>query len=185
MDHENHHLPVLLRRVDCVWCKEILGIVGCDLNTEDQVLIGVDTGVNTGFAVAIDRGQGGELIQVICLTITQAMERVKELTTLYKKPNVQIYIEDARLRTWFTGGREKAQGVGSVKRDAQIWEDFCKENQISYKLIHPKNNCTKYKADTFQKLTGWTGRTNEHARDAAMLVFRRFAKKAVARNYGA
>ena len=141
-----------------------------------KIMIGIDTGVNTGFAVAVDEGKGGDLIQVISLTITQAMTRVKELCELYGQAEVCLYIEDARKRTWFTGGREKAQGVGSVKRDAQIWEDWCKENKINYKMIHPKDNCTKYKADTFQKVTGWVGRTNEHARDAAMLVFKRFAK---------
>lgn len=141
-----------------------------------KILIGVDTGVNTGFAVAVDKGQGGELMQVGSLSITQAMEQVKVLLKEHGQDSVYIFIEDPRLRTWFTGGREKAQGVGSVKRDAQIWEDFCKENEINYKLIHPKNNVTKSKADMFKKMTGWTGRTNEHARDAAMLVFRRYAK---------
>lgn len=139
-------------------------------------MVGIDTGVHTGFAVALDEGQGGRLIEVNSLTITQSMSRVKELCDLYGQAEVCLYIEDARQRKWFTGGREKAQGVGSVKRDAQIWEDWCKENKINYKLIHPKDNCTKYKADTFKKLTGWLGRTNEHARDAAMLVFKRFAK---------
>lgn len=139
-------------------------------------MVGIDTGVHTGFAVALDEGQGGRLIEVNSLTITQSMSRVKELCDLYGHAEVCLFIEDARLRTWFTGGREKAQGVGSVKRDAQIWEDWCKENKMNYKLIHPKDNCTKYKADTFKKLTGWLGRTNEHARDAAMLVFKRFAK---------
>ncbi|WP_151982371.1 hypothetical protein [Acinetobacter guerrae] len=141
-----------------------------------KILVGVDTGVNTGFAVAVDEGQGGYLIQVISLTITQAMERVKELCELYVKSNVHLFIEDPRKRTWFTGGREKAQGVGSVKRDAQIWEDWCKENKINYTLVHPRDNCTKYKSETFKKVTGWAGRTNEHARDAAMLVHRRYIR---------
>ena len=144
-----------------------------------KILIGIDTGVHTGFAVAIDRGNGGELKQVTCLTITQAMHQVNELIIQHGKGSLQLIIEDARQRTWFTGGREKAQGVGSVKRDAQIWEDWCNENQINFKMIHPKNNSTKYKADTFKKITGWTGRTNEHARDAAMLVFRRFYKPSI------
>lgn len=144
-----------------------------------KILIGIDTGVNTGFAVAADRGNGWELEQVESLSITQAMGRVKELIEQWGISNVCLYIEDARQRTWFTGGREKAQGVGSVKRDAQIWEDWCNENQINFKMIHPKNNSTKYKADTFKKITGWTGRTNEHARDAAMLVFRRFYKPSI------
>jgi hypothetical protein len=144
-----------------------------------KYLIGIDTGVNTGYAVAEDKGNGGELFEVRSLTITQAMSRTLEFVVHYGKENVCLFIEDARQRTWFTGGREKAQGVGSVKRDAQVWEDWCNENQINFKMIHPKNNSTKYKADTFKKITGWTGRTNEHARDAAMLVFRRFYKPSI------
>ena len=141
-----------------------------------KILIGIDTGVNTGFAVAADRGNGGELEQVESLSITQAMGKVKELIEKWGNENVCLYIEDARQRTWFTGGREKAQGVGSVKRDAQIWEDWCTEQGINFKMIHPAANATKTKADVFKKRTGWVERTNEHARDAAMLVFKRFAK---------
>lgn len=142
----------------------------------NKILIGIDTGVNTGFAVAIDSGNGGDLQKVECLSITQAMANINELVTEHGKENIKLYIEDARLRTWFTGGREKAQGVGSVKRDAQIWEEWCKEQDLNYIMIHPKANATKTKADVFKKRTGWSGRTNEHARDAAMLVFRRIAK---------
>ena len=141
-----------------------------------KILIGIDTGVNTGFAVAADRGNGGELEQVESLSITQAMEKVKELIEQWGISNVCLYIEDARQRTWFTGGREKAQGVGSVKRDAQIWEDWCTEQGIKFVLVHPAANATKKKATDFKRMTGWIGRTNEHARDAAMLVFKRFAK---------
>ena len=141
-----------------------------------KILIGIDTGVNTGFAVAIDSGNGGDLQKVECLSITQAMANINDLVTEHGKENIKLYIEDARLRTWFTGGREKAQGVGSVKRDAQIWESWCKEQDLNYIMIHPKANATKTKADVFKKRTGWSGRTNEHARDAAMLVFRRIAK---------
>ena len=141
-----------------------------------KILIGIDTGVNTGFAVAADRGNGGELEQVESLSITQAMEKVKEIIEKWGISNVCLYIEDARKRTWFTGGREKSQGVGSVKRDAQIWEDWCTEQDIKFVLVHPAANATKKKATDFKRMTGWIGRTNEHARDAAMLVFKRFAK---------
>lgn len=141
-----------------------------------KILIGIDTGVNTGFAVAADRGNGGELEQVESLSITQAMGKVKELIEQWGISNVCLYIEDARKRTWFTGGREKSQGVGSVKRDAQIWEDWCTEQDIKFVLVHPAANATKKKATDFKRMTGWIGRTNEHARDAAMLVFKRFAK---------
>ena len=141
-----------------------------------KILIGIDTGVKTGYAVAMDHGNGGELHQVECLSITKAMQAVQEIKAIHGKENLKLYIEDARKRTWFTGGKEKAQGVGSVKRDAQIWEDWCIEQEFNYIMVHPKANATKTKADLFKKITGWTGRTNEHARDAAMLVFKRFWK---------
>lgn len=141
-----------------------------------KIMIGIDTGVNTGFAVAADRGNGGELEQVESLSITQAMLKVQHQVQTWGIQNVCLYIEDARQRTWFTGGREKAQGVGSVKRDAQIWEDWCKEQGFKFLMIHPAANATKKKATDFKRMTGWVGRTNEHARDAAMLVFKRFAK---------
>jgi hypothetical protein len=149
-----------------------------------KVLIGVDTGVHTGFAVAIDQGKGGELQDVGSHTITQAMSRVLELVEAHGKANIMLYIEDARLRTWFgnadarqaRSGAGVREGIGSVKRDAQIWEDWCKEQGLNYKMIHPAANKTKTDAKYFLKLTGWAKRTNEHARDAAMLVFGRFAK---------
>lgn len=141
-----------------------------------KVLIGIDTGVKTGYAVAHDLGNGGQLEEVQTLSITQAMDRVKQLAEQYGKENMKLYIEDARKRTFVTGGREKLQGVGSVKRDALIWEDWCKEQEFHYLMVEPKANTTKLKADQFKKRTGWTKRTSEHARDAAMLVFGRFFK---------
>ena len=141
-----------------------------------KILIGIDTGVHTGFAVAFDHGEGGELQKVQSLSITQAMQSVLEYEDEHDLKDIMLYIEDARKRTWFTGGREKAQGVGSVKRAAQIWEDWCKEQGINFKLIHPAANATKKKVEDFTRMTGWTGRTNEHGRDAAMLVFKRYWK---------
>lgn len=141
-----------------------------------KILIGIDTGVHTGFAVAFDHGEGGELQIVQSLSITQAMQSVLEYEDEHDLKDIMLYIEDARKRTWFTGGREKAQGVGSVKRDAQIWEDWCKEQGINFKLIHPAANATKKKVEDFTRMTGWAGRTNEHGRDAAMLVFKRYWK---------
>ena len=141
-----------------------------------KILIGIDTGFHTGFAVAFDHGEGGELQKVQSLSITQAMQCVLEYEDEHDLKDIMLYIEDARKRTWFTGGREKAQGVGSVKRDAQIWEDWCKEQGINFKLIHPAANATKKKVEDFTRMTGWTGRTNEHGRDAAMLVFKRYWK---------
>lgn len=138
-----------------------------------KILIGIDTGVKTGFAKSVD----GTLTEIKTLSIVAAMERVlavvKEATT--NNDELTLYIEDARLRTWIepTAGREKLQGVGAVKRDAKIWEEFCEHYGLSYHLIAPKNNNTKLKEPDFKRITSWTGRTSGHARDATMLIFKR------------
>lgn len=67
--------------------------------------------------------------------------------------------------------KKKAQGAGSIKRDAKIWEEFCEHYQVDYELIAPKDNITKLSREVFKEITGWTGRTSEHSRDATMLIF--------------
>ena len=42
---------------------------------------------------------------------------------------------------------------------------------IDFEAVPPKNNKTKMTAEAFERMTGWKGRTNEHGRDAAMLVY--------------
>jgi hypothetical protein len=132
-----------------------------------EVLIGIDTGKNTGFATYSTVSRG--LIAVETLPIHQAMERVVAISRTFK---VKVRFEDARLRKMFgTSGREKLQGAGSIKRDAVIWEDFLTDKCIPFEPVAPKDNKTKTDPDTFTKMTGWTGRTSNHARDAAMLVY--------------
>ncbi|KAA6313278.1 hypothetical protein EZS27_035926, partial [termite gut metagenome] len=111
------------------------------------------------------------------MPIHLAMEFVKENTLKYRDA-LLVRIEDARQRTWFQSSmksreeeRKMLQGVGSVKRDCAIWEAFLTDIHANFELVHPKNSKTKLKAEAFKKLTKWEKRTNEHARDAAMLVF--------------
>jgi len=134
-----------------------------------MLCIGLDTGTHTGFAVW-DKGKR-ELTELSTLKIHRAMERVRELSV---SDEIVVYFEDARLRTWFgNAGREALQGAGSVKRDCSIWEDYLTDLGVEWHAVAPKNNATKLNATFFEKITGWKGRTSEHARDAAMLVFNR------------
>ena len=134
-----------------------------------KVKIGIDTGISTGVAVSIN----GVLERVECMTITQAMN----LVCKYPKEKTTLYIEDARLWIGFHGKTKKSdkrlQGAGSVKRDARVWEDWCAENGYSAYFIKPMGKGLKKSADEFKRITGWQGRTNEHARDAALIVFGR------------
>ena len=146
--------------------------------SESRLAIGIDPGVKTGIATALD----GKLQSVTSATITTAMQMVLAV----KDQNPMVYIEDARKRTWFGGadarqarsGAGVREGVGSVKRDCSIWEDWCVENGIAYLMVHPAANKTKLDANDFNRITGWRAKTNEHARDAGMLVHQRVVKGA-------
>lgn len=133
----------------------------------DMIQIGIDPGVTTGIAML----HKGELTYVASMQACEAERMV--LLTMENGP-VFVWFEDARMRQWFgSKGREVLQGAGSVKRDCQRWAEWLLMNQIPHDKVAPKNNRTKLTADKFKKLTGWQGRTNEHSRDAAMLVFGR------------
>lgn len=134
--------------------------------------IGIDPGKKTGFAVWDHDAR--YLAEVTTVSITQAMEKVRMMADILGRENIRLYIEDARQRTWFgNSGPEKWKGAGSICRDCTIWDDFCRELGVEYVMVAPRHNTTKLKAKPFKVLTGWQGRTDEHARDAAMLVFGR------------
>lgn len=132
-------------------------------------IIGIDTGVQTGFSVW--DVQKKELKQILTVKIHEAMKYVEIFNKDFK---IYVRVEDARLRDWFGkhSGPEKLQGAGSVKRDAKIWEDFLTDMGVDFEMVHPKFNKTKLPEETFKRYTGWEFRTSQHGRDAAMLVFK-------------
>ena len=137
-----------------------------------MIYIGIDTGVHTGYAVYDSNGK--VLRSVGCNKIHKVMQIVLDYAN--KGIGMKVRVEDARKRTWYgfhTAKQDRArlQGAGSVKRDAQIWEDFLKDFGVDFEMVAPKNNATKLTAESFRQLTGWVGKTNEHGRDAAMLVY--------------
>ena len=132
--------------------------------------ISIDTGVNTGIAV----WQDGKLQSVESMTITKAMRKI---LALYSHKYTKLYIEDARQWIGFNGKtkatQSRLQGAGSVKRDAKIWEDWCKEHDYEVVFVKPMGKGLKKSAEEFKRITKWEGRTNEHSRDAAMIVYQR------------
>lgn len=134
--------------------------------------IGIDPGKKTGFAVWDHDAK--YLAEVSTMSITQAMEKVRMMAAILGRENIRMYIEDARKRKWYgRTGRERLKGAGSICRDSTIWDDFCRELGVEYRMIAPRCNTTKLKAAQFKAITKWQGRTDEHARDAACLVFGR------------
>lgn len=142
-----------------------------------RLFVGIDPGVTTGFAVWDAAGQ--QFVSVSSDGIVQAMLRLERMHRAGSLHSVTF--EDARLRTWFgSKGREALQGAGSIKRDCQIWADWLGHIGCAYQSVSPKAKGPKVSAERFRGLTGWQGRTNEHSRDAAMLVIGRRAPQAIA-----
>jgi hypothetical protein len=135
-----------------------------------HLMVGLDPGVSTGFSIWCRREH--ILKDVVTLGITQAMTRIRLMRDVGSLHSVVF--EDARLRTWFgVKGKEALQGAGSIKRDCGIWQEFLEGlDGVPFKPVSPKAKGAKLDAATFAKYTGWQGRTSEHARDAAMLVWR-------------
>lgn len=130
--------------------------------------IGIDVGVNTGFAISKDK----KLIAVTSYSILDAMDACLDL----QDQSPTLYIEDPKKGAWIAKTTKKQigrlQGAGSVKRDFQIWVDFAKKH--GFKVVLPSHrNTAKLNAEKFHKLTGWVGQTNQHGRDAAYLVWGR------------
>lgn len=136
-----------------------------------MLIIGIDPGTKTGFAVL--NKQTGSLIVCKTIGITRAMSEVSNHSGRHV---IRVFVEDARKRKWFgKDASAKAQGAGSVKRDCAIWEEFLTDQGIPFEMVDPKTQrgLTKMDAERFKALTGWQDRTSEHARDAAILVIGR------------
>ena len=132
-----------------------------------NLIIGIDPGVKTGVAIWNKENKNMELIYSGGILIV-----MKRILMLPYGHLLKIRMEDARLRKWFgKSSREVLQGAGSIKRDCKIWEEFFEMHGFVYELVAPKNNKTKLDAKLFSNMTGWKLRTNEHERDAAMLVY--------------
>ena len=139
-----------------------------------MIYFGIDPGVNTGLALWRD----GEFKVIETVNIVRAMGRV--LAAWNECDDViTVVMEDARQRKWLPRERNaseyrgKLMGAGSVKRDCEIWEEFCDVYQIKLEAVPPRPGATKWDSETFARVTGWKGRTSNHARDAALLVFQR------------
>ena len=132
--------------------------------------IGIDPGTHTGLSV-----WDGKKFQVMStMPIHDALEYVTRLSQEFGSQEIFVVFEDARQRTWYgEKSSAKLQGAGSIKRDCSIWEDFLHDHHIQFQAVPPQKGATKLTPEYFSMITGWTKKTSNHARDAAMLVLGR------------
>ena len=135
------------------------------------IFIGIDPGENTGIAIVRD----GVLAECRTLPLHRALDLVRKEHESAQDRFLVVF-EDARLRKWFPQERNnseyrgKLMGAGAAKRDSKIWEEFLTDLSIPFQAHKPEPGLTKWDEDYWRRITGWTKRTSEHARDAALLV---------------
>ena len=152
-----------------------------------MLFIGIDPGDHTGLAVWDSASR--TFLLLATLPLHRALDEVHrfavggEWESRRQGVLVHVIFEDARQRKWFRRDTSESEyrghlmGAGASKRDAAIWEEYLTDKKAgiygrcTYQAMPPRAGMTKWTAETFARVTGYTGRTSNHARDAALLVY--------------
>lgn len=131
-------------------------------------VVGIDPGVNTGWATYID----GKLMG---LQTIQPVDIYAQIVT--SEANLFVF-EDSRLQSavWVPSKNKAvanniARKIGQVDALCSIIQETCERYDIEYMRVSPKSKGGKMNADDFNLLTGWAGKSNQHERDAAMVAW--------------
>lgn len=144
-----------------------------------MLAIGLDPGKHTGLAVWDTEAQ--RFMEIETQSVHKALDSVQNWIIVGRAfyGGARVYFEDARQRKWLPKDTSSSEyrghlmGAGSVKRDSVIWQDALTDWGIPFEMVPPRAGATKWDADTFARITGYRGRTSNHARDAALLVYGR------------
>lgn len=136
-----------------------------------MIHVGIDPGTQTGFAWWNETS--GEFV---CRT-TDFWGVIDTMThdVFFSRPVTIVHIEVPSSKTLFAGRNKRlgaAGDVGAVVRESQLLAEGIR--RLGYKVIEhtPAEKGKKLDAETFRRLTGYSGRTNQHERDAGMLCWR-------------
>ncbi len=135
-------------------------------------LVGLDPGEETG--VALYDPKAGRLRFCTSMSFWKAVQWFGTVAG----PVAMVVIEDARKLPIYgrhdnVRGRRRdrlARNIGRVDRDTGLWVEYLERRGYRVLLARPSRE-QKWDAATFKRITHYQGRTNQHARDAGMLVF--------------
>lgn len=144
-----------------------------------QYYIGIDGGSHTG--LAIWDGIHKEFVDIETSTFWEALERIRN----FFPNNTLIVIEDPnQIKPTFPrngalspGKRDRiSQNVGSVKRETELLAQGLERLGYNVRRVRPGPRAITYRkgkpdARTFKRITKYPGRTSQHGRDAALLVY--------------
>ena len=133
-----------------------------------SLILGIDPGSNTGLATYI----GGKLVHLDTIAPVEIAARIE-----LARPT-RVVFEDSRLlsHTWTTiksrpAALKMERNVGEVDAWCKLIVAVCEQFAIPAHGISPKGKGAKVGAAEFERITGWTARSNEHERDGAMVAW--------------
>lgn len=131
-------------------------------------VVGIDPGVSTGWATYID----GKLMGL------QTIKPIDIYAQIVTSEAELFVFEDSRLQSavWVPSKNKAvanniARKIGQVDALCSLIEETCNRYDIKFIRVSPKAKGGKMNAEDFNKLTGWTARSNQHERDAAMVAW--------------
>lgn len=131
-------------------------------------VVGIDPGYNTGWALYVN----GKLQWM------ETMQPIDIAQRIWTSTADLFVFEDSRMQSnvWIPSASKAvanniARKIGQVDAWCRLIQDTCDRYDIKYINISPKAKGGKMSADEFNKLTGWTKRSNQHERDAAMVAW--------------
>lgn len=133
-----------------------------------SLILGIDPGANTGVATYI----GGKLAHLDTIAPVDIADRIE-----LARP-ARVVFEDSRLESYVwsqiksrAAALKMARNVGEVDAWCKLIVAVCAKFDIPAHGISPTRKGAKVDAERFAALTGWTGGSNEHTRDAAMVAW--------------
>ena len=133
-----------------------------------SLILGIDPGANTGVASFI----GGKLVHLCTISPVEIADKLESV-----RP-ARVILEDSRLQSyvWTTStskaaAAKMARNLGEIDAWCKLIVAVCERLDIPAHGISPLGKGHKMAADQFERITGWTGRSNAHERDAAMVAW--------------
>ena len=132
------------------------------------LILGIDPGSSTGVATFI----GGKLVHLDTIEPQEIAARIE-----LARPS-RVILEDSRMQShvWTTStskaaAAKMARNIGEIDAWCKLIVAVCAGLDIPAHSVSPLGKGHKMAADQFERITGWTGSSNAHERDAAMVAW--------------
>ena len=135
-----------------------------------SLILGIDPGASTGVAMFVD-GVLTRLDTIGPALIERAIREASPARVIFEDSRLQSHAWTAQAKAARGAALATARSLGQVDAWCRLVTDVCEELGIPAHGISPAAKGPKRSAENFAIYTGWTSRSNQHERDAAMVAW--------------